>query len=157
MAPVSSDTAKVEDPVEARVTQEIRVNGQLAIPAGAPLRGSVILVEKGGKIKQPRIGVRFHTLVLKGSPDIPLAIDPLFQEGTVPTEKSKTKIGGGAAAGAALGWLLGGTAGAIKGGAAGAGGGTAATIIAKGTPAEVPKGAQARVKLNQQVTVLVEK
>lgn len=158
VSPISSETSKVEDTVEARIAKDVVVEPRVAIPAGARVLGSVTVVDKGGKIKEAaRIGVRFHTLSLKGQPDIPLSIEPLIQEGKAPAGGSKLKIGGGAAAGAALGWLLGGTSGAIKGGATGAGGGAAAQMMAKGAPAEVAKGTQADVRLMTPVTVLVEK
>ena len=34
---VSSETARVEDRVDARVTRDVTVNGRVAIPAGARL------------------------------------------------------------------------------------------------------------------------
>ena len=158
VTPISSETSKVEDTVDARIAKDVVIESRVAIPAGARVLGSVTIVDKGGKIKEAaRVGVRFHTLSLKGQPDIPLSIEPLIQEGTAPAGKSKLKIGGGAAAGAALGWLLGGTGGAIKGGATGAGGGAAAQMMSKSAPAEVAKGTQADVRLMTPVTVLVEK
>ena len=62
---VSSETARVEDRVEARVTRDVKVGDRVAVPAGARALGSVALVERGGKFKErARLGVRFHTLVL---------------------------------------------------------------------------------------------
>ena len=72
---VSSETARVEDRVDARVTRDVTVDGRVAIPAGARVRGAVTLVDRGGKVKdRSRLGVRFHTLVLAdgtthGDPD----------------------------------------------------------------------------------------
>ncbi len=62
---VSSETARVEDRVEARVTRDVRSNGRVVVPAGSRVLGSVSAVERGGKMKErARLGVRFHTLVL---------------------------------------------------------------------------------------------
>ena len=62
---ISSETARVEDRVEARVTRDVRVGDRVAIPAGSVVQGSVMEVERGGKIKErARLGVRFHTVVL---------------------------------------------------------------------------------------------
>src|SRR5262249_27651221 len=62
---LSSETARVEDRVDARVTRDVRVGDRIAIPAGAHAIGSVMQVERGGKFKErARLGVRFHTIVL---------------------------------------------------------------------------------------------
>ncbi len=63
---VSSATAKLEDRVDARVTRDVRVGGETAVPAGSRLRGEVTLVEEGSKFRgSARLGIRFHTLVLE--------------------------------------------------------------------------------------------
>ena len=49
---ISSETARVEDRVEARVTRDVRVGDRVAIPAGSVVQGSVMEVERGGKIKE---------------------------------------------------------------------------------------------------------
>jgi len=158
VAPLSSETAKVEDPAEALIAEDVKVGQIIAVPAGTKVLGSVTIAEKGGKVKEAaKLGVRFHTLVLASGAEVLLTIDPLVQEGVAPSGRSKATIGGGAAVGALTGWLLGGTEGAIKGGVTGAGGGTAATMMTKAKPAVVPKGAQARVRLIAPITVRVER
>ena len=62
---VTTDRAKIEDRVSARVTRDVKVRDYVAIPAGARAEGSVTLVERGGRLKdQARLGIRFHTIVL---------------------------------------------------------------------------------------------
>ena len=62
---VSSERAKVEDAVEARVTRDMRVGGRVAIPAGSIVHGTVTEVERGGKVRErARLSIRFHTVVL---------------------------------------------------------------------------------------------
>ena len=46
---VSSDLARVEDRVEARVTRDVRVDGRVAIPAGAIVQGSVTDVDRAAR------------------------------------------------------------------------------------------------------------
>jgi hypothetical protein len=46
---VSSEVAKVEDPVDARVTRDVRVGSVVVIPSGSRVLGSVIQVERGGR------------------------------------------------------------------------------------------------------------
>ena len=62
---LSSERARIEDRVDARVTRDVVANGHVAIPAGSRVIGSVTLVDRGGKLKdRARLGIRFHTLVL---------------------------------------------------------------------------------------------
>jgi hypothetical protein len=157
--PVSTESAKVEDPVEARVTQDINSGAQLAVPAGTKVVGSVTVVDKGGKIKEPaKIGIKFHTLALNTGAEVPVAIDPLtYQADPGPAQRSTRNIAIGAAGGAALGWLLGGKKGAIQGGTVGAGAGTAVTQVTNSSVATLPAGAQARVVITAPFTVVVKK
>ena len=61
---VSSETARLEDQVSARVTRDVRVAGRVAIPAGSRVQGSVVMVVRGGKFKErARLGIRFHRLI----------------------------------------------------------------------------------------------
>jgi hypothetical protein len=154
-SPLSSETAKVEDPVEATISKDVPIAGYIAIPAGTRVLGSVMLVDQGGMKKPSKLGVRLHTLVPAFGPEVALSIEPLIHTVEPTLEKSPKTIGIGAAVGAGLGWILGGKEGMIKGGAAGAGGGTAAAMLAKPKPAELPKGAQALVKLQNQIVVAV--
>ena len=155
---VSSETAKVEDRVEARVTRDVRSKGFVAVPAGSKAQGSVTLVEKGGKIKErARLGVRFHTLVLADGTRVPIQTETVFREGDSPKGESATKIGGAAVGGAIIGAILGGGKGAAIGGAAGAAGGTAAAMAGSRSPATLTAGSSVTVRLSSPATVTVEK
>ena len=50
-ATINSERARIEDRVEARVTRDVRVGGQVAIPVGARALGTVTFVERGSKFK----------------------------------------------------------------------------------------------------------
>jgi type IV secretory pathway VirB10-like protein len=155
---ISSETARVEDRVEARVTRDVVASGRTAIPAGSRMIGSVTLVERGGKIKeQARLNVRFHTLVLANGTELPLRTDPIIREGEAPSGDSSRKIGGAAVGGAILGAILGGGKGAMIGGAAGAGAGTAATMAGDRKAATLRPGETVTVKLSAPVNIDVEK
>jgi hypothetical protein len=57
---VSSETARLEDEVVARVTRDVKVGDRVAIPSGARAQGEVTLVERGGRLRdRARLGVRF--------------------------------------------------------------------------------------------------
>jgi hypothetical protein len=155
---VSSETARVEDRVEARVTRDVRVGDRVAIPAGSVVQGSVMEVERGGKVKErARLGIRFHTVVLADGTRLGIRTDSIVREGASPTNESAAKIGGAAVGGAILGAILGGGKGAAIGGAVGAAGGTAATMAGGRNPAILAQGSTVNVRVQQPVTVTVEK
>ncbi len=155
---VSSDRAKVEDAVDARVTRDVRVGGRVAIPAGSLVHGTVTEVERGGKVRErARLGIRFHTVVLANGDRVNLRTDAITREGTSPGRESAAKIGGAAVGGAILGAILGGGKGAAIGGAVGAGGGTAAVMAGERNTVTVPAGSTVSVRIQQPVAVTVEK
>ncbi|MCU1384813.1 MAG: hypothetical protein JWL71_3510, partial [Acidobacteria bacterium] len=149
---VSTETARVEDRVDARVTRDVRVGDHVAIPAGTRALGSVMQVERGGKFKErARLGVRFHTLVLADGTRIPIATETIFREGDAPS--SQSKVGGAAVGGAILGAILGGAKGMAIGAATGAGAGTAAVAASDRNAATLPAGTSMTVRILQPITV----
>jgi hypothetical protein len=154
---VSSETARVEDRVDARVTRDVRVGDRVAIPSGSVVEGSVMEVERGGKVKErARLGIRFHTVVLADGTRLNVRTDSVVRLGSPPANESAAKIGGAAIGGAILGAILGGGKGAVLGGTMGAAGGTAATMAGGRNPAVLPAGSTVTVRMQQPVTVTVE-
>ena len=155
---VSSEQAKVEDPVKARVTRDVRVHDQVAIPAGARAEGSVTLVDKGGKLKdQARLGIRFHTIVLADGTRVPINTETIYRDGESPARDSAAKIGGGAVGGAVLGAILGGKKGALIGSTVGAGAGGTAVAMSEPSTATLQAGSTVTVRMSAPATVTVEK
>jgi hypothetical protein len=155
---ITSDTARVEDRVEARVTRDVRAGGEVAIPAGSRVLGSVSVVERGGKMKErARLGVRFHTVILADGTELPLQTDTVYREGESPANASAAKVGGGAIGGAILGAILGGGKGAAIGAGVGAGAGTAAVMAGGRRAAEIRSGSPVTVKVLSPVSVTVER
>ena len=154
---ISSETALIEDRVEAKVTRDVKVGEKIAIPAGSRAIGSVIQVERGGKFKErARLGIRFTTLVLADGTRLPMSTETILREGEAPGNSSAAKIGGGAIGGAILGAILGGAKGAAIGATAGAGGGVAAVEISDRQEVTVPAGSPMTVKLLTPLSVTVE-
>jgi len=155
---LTSETARVEDPVVARVTRDVRVGDRVAIPAGARAHGEVTLVERGGRLKdRARLGVRFTSVALADGTRVPLETETIYREGDAPSGESAAKIGGGAIGGAIIGGILGGTRGAAVGGSIGAGAGTAAVLAGGRNPATLPNGTPVTVRVLNPTTVTVEK
>jgi hypothetical protein len=154
---VTSEKARVEDEVTARVTRDVRVGDRVAIPAGATARGEVTMVERGGKVRdRARLGIRFTSVVLADGTRVPVETDTIYREGDSPSGESAAKIGGGAIGGAILGGIFGGAKGAAIGASAGAGAGTAAVVAGGRNPATLPSGTPVTVRLIKPATVTVE-
>ncbi len=155
---VSSELARVEDKVDARVTRDVRVENRIAIPAGSTVRGSVTEVDRGGRMKgKARLAIRFHTIVLADGTQLALKTEPVVREGQSPGGESAAKVGGAAIGGAILGAILGGGKGAAIGGAVGAGAGTAAAMTNDRNPATLAAGTTVTVRMQAPVTVTVQK
>jgi hypothetical protein len=155
---LTSERARIEDEVTARVTRDVKVGDRVAIPAGAQAIGEVTLVERGGKMRdKARLGVRFTSIVLADGTRVPLETETIIREGSSPGNESAAKIGGGAIGGAIIGGILGGAKGAIIGGSAGAGAGSAAVLAGGRNPATLTSGAPVTVRLLKPATVTVEK
>ncbi len=154
---VSTRTAVVEDPIEARVTRDVLVADQVAVPAGTRMLGSVVLVEQAGKLRDAaRLGVRFHTLVMDEGPSVQIVTETIYREGAPKGRDSVAKIGGAAVGGAILGAIFGGARGAAVGGSIGAGGGAAAAVTSEAEPAGLPPGTMLTVRLSRPAIVTVE-
>jgi hypothetical protein len=157
-SPVTSERAQVEDSVTARVTRDVKVGDRVAIPAGAKALGEVTLVERGGKVRdRARLGVKFTSVVLADGTRLPMQTETIYREGDPPGRESAAKIGGGAIGGAIIGGILGGAKGAAIGGSIGAGAGTTAVMAGDRNHATLSAGTPLTVRIEEPVTVTVEK
>ena len=151
---LSSERARVEDLVEARVARDVRVGGRVAIAAGTRALGSVVVVERGGKMRdRARLGIRFNTLALADGTRLPISTETIYRYGDAPSNDSAKKIGGGAVAGA----ILGGGKGAAIGATTGAAGGSAAVIAGDRSEAVFPSGADVTARILSPVTISIER
>jgi hypothetical protein len=155
---ISTERAKVEDPVVARVTRDVRVGSRVAIPAGSRANGEVTTVERGGRLKErARLGVRFTSIVLADGTRVPIQTETIYREGDSPTNESAAKIGGGAIGGAIIGGILGGGKGAAIGSIVGAGAGSGAVAAGGRNAATLPSGTPVTVRVHEPVVVTVER
>ena len=155
---LSSERARVEDRVNARVTRDVLAAGRVAIPAGSRVLGAVTVVDKGGKVKgAARLGIRFHTLILSDGSEVPLQTEAIYREGESPSANSAKKIGVAAVGGAILGGILGGGKGAVIGGTTGAAGGTASVMAGDRNAVTVAPGTIVTAKLSSPATITVER
>lgn len=155
---ITTETARVEDRVTARVTRDVRVDGRTAIPEGATLEGNVTLVERGGRFHDnARLGVKFTTLVLDEHTRVPLVTDTIYRVGESASNEATAKIGASAVVGAILGAVVGGKRGAAIGGSAGAASGAAAVAAGGPNDAVLAAGMPLTVRLSQAVTFDIDR
>lgn len=156
VTPISSETAKVETPVTARLRQPIVVDGFTVIPAGATLHGDVTEVERAGRVKgRSHLAIRFSEVQVEGQRD-PLRTNALTFEGAASTKKDAAKVGVGAGVGAIIGGIVGGGSGAAKGAAIGGGAGAGTVLATRGEEVELAEGAELNATLASPYSVRVE-
>ena len=155
---VSSEAARVEDAVRGRVARDVRVGNRVAIPAGSRADGEVVLVERGGRLRErARLGVQFTSITTPDGTRLPIHTAMIYREGSSPGVASASKIGGAALGGAIIGGILGGGKGAALGGSVGAGAGSAAVLAGGRSPATLSSGTLVTVRLEESVVVTVER
>jgi hypothetical protein len=152
--PLSSETARVEDPVEATLATAVTIDGVEVIPAGSTVRGTVTGVEASGKVKgRASLSLQFTTLVVREE-RVPISARWSAQAASTKKTDAK-KIGIGAGAGALIGGLLGGGKGAATGAAIGGGAGTAMVLTSEGKPVVLSKGEDIFTTLGDAIEVRV--
>ncbi len=153
MTALSSETAQVETPVQARVRQAVEIGGHTAIPAGTVLSGSVTDVARAGRVQgRSRLAFRFDSATVNGVREN-LRTEPITFEGEATKKEDATKIGVGAGIGAAIGAIAGGGGGAAKGAAIGGAAGTGAVLATRGKEVELAAGTDLTATTANAVTV----
>ena len=148
---VSTKTAKPEDPVLAELTDDIVVDGDVLLPAGSEVRGSVVTAVRSGRVKgKARLVVAFSQIRAAGRT---YRIDATGFDVTAGSSKGKdAKIAGGAAAGGAvIGAIADGGSGAVKGGIIGGALGGAAVLATRGQEVELEAGSSYRIELRKSL------
>jgi hypothetical protein len=155
----SSKTSQVGDPVRARVSQPLTIDGTTAIPEGATVVGTITEAEPVKKIGgAASLGVRFDAIQLHGET---VAIDASVQQkAKSQTGKDAGTIAGATVGGALLGRLLSKhdkTKGTIIGAAVGAAAGTGAAVATKGQEVEFAPGTAFVLRLETATNVTVQR
>jgi hypothetical protein len=152
---ISSESAQVEAPVSARLSNAVVINGDTVIPAGAVVTGTVTDVERSGRVKgRAHIAFAFNEVRMNsGREDI--RTDPVNFEAEATKGEDATKVGVGAVGGAILGGILGGKKGAGKGAVAGAAAGTGVVAATRGKEVTVAEGTNVTATLAQPLTLRI--
>ena len=145
---LDSETAQVEDRVEATTMVDLYQGNDLLVPAGSTIEGYVSSVDRASRtdrkgeltIMFTRLKVNNRTYDVRAYPTQALESEGLKGEAE--------RIGTGAGIGAIIGGILGGVKGAITGILIGGGGVIAAT---EGKDVELPAGTVLRVRFDTPV------
>jgi hypothetical protein len=153
---VGTDSSRVGDPIEATLTDAVTLDGVEILPSGSIVRGEVVAVESGGKVKgRASVALRFNSVAVSGRDgQYPIAARVSW---LAPTTKGKdaATIAVPAAGGAIIGALIGGKKGAGIGALVGGGGGTAVVLSTSGPQIHLPRGTALSLSLDQAVDIRV--
>ncbi len=135
---INSGSAKVGDRFDGTLARSLVVNGKTVARAGAPVKGKVTSAKSSGRLHAPgELAIRLTSVQVNGRM-VPISTHSHFVKGKGHTKSNATKIGGGAAAGALIGGLVGGGKGAGIGALAGGGAGTGVAAATGKEEAVIP-------------------
>jgi hypothetical protein len=144
--PLSSETANVEDRVEASTVQAIQVDGRTVVPAGAILTGYVAEVRSNKRLrKDGLLRLEFNTLTPEGGQPMNINSQVISVSETRQSDNTLRNGGIGAVLGAVVGGIFEGKKGAVIGAVVGGTGGALAT---HGQEVELPQGTLITLRLD---------
>ncbi len=149
------DSATTEEgtPFSGIVTNNVVVDGDVAIPAGASVTGRVVSVHEAGHYKgNSLLSVELTGITRRGE-HIAIATEPYTLEGKGRGKNTAEKVGGGAAVGAILGGIFGGGKGAAIGAGVGAGAGGVANGVTRGEQVQILSESVVRFRLANGLSV----
>ena len=122
---INSASAHVGQSFHANLVRDVVVNNKTIAKAGAPANGKVTFAKPSGRLHAPgQVTIRLTSIQLADGKTLSVSTGGFRAEGKSHAKSNVTKIGGGAAAGALIGGLVGGGKGALIGTGVGAGAGT---------------------------------
>jgi hypothetical protein len=145
---LTSDTAQVEDRVEATTMIDLYSGNELLVPAGSVLTGWVTSVDRASRTdRKGSLTVEFNRLRINNrNYDVRAYVSQALESEGIKGEAGR--IGAGSAVGAIIGGILGGVKGAVAGILIGGGGVIAAT---EGKDVHLPEGTVLRVRFDSSV------
>ena len=146
--PLTSDTAQVEDRVEATTMIDLYRGNDLLVPAGSTMTGWVTSVDRASRTdRKGSMTIEFNRIKINNRTyDARASVTQALESEGVKGEAGR--IGAGSAVGAIIGGILGGVKGAVAGILIGGGGVIAAT---EGKDVHLPEGTVLRVRFDSTV------
>jgi hypothetical protein len=145
---LTSDTAQVEDRVEATTMIDLYSGNNLLVPAGSTMTGWVTSVDRASRTdRKGTMTIEFNRIKINNRTyDARAYVTQALESEGIKGEVGR--IGAGSAVGAIIGGILGGAKGAIAGILIGGGGVIAAT---EGKDVHLPEGTVLRVRFDSSV------
>jgi hypothetical protein len=152
---VSSDTARPDQRVRARVAKPVVVAGMEVIPTGSIVTGAVVSAEQAGRVKgRASVALRFNEVVVLNTP-YRISTERISRMAEATKGEDAKKIGIGAGVGTAIGAIAGGKKGAAIGAGIGGGAGTGAVLATRGEEVTIPAGATLRTQITETVRIVM--
>jgi hypothetical protein len=148
VTPLTSDTAQVEDRVEATTMVDLYNGNTVIVPAGSTISGWVTSVDRASRTdRKGSLTIEFNRVRINNRTyDTKAYVTQALESEGLKGEAGR--IGAGSAVGAIIGGILGGVKGAVAGILIGGGGVIAAT---EGKDVHLPEGTVLRVRFDSAV------
>ncbi len=153
---VGSDSSRLEDPIEATLTDAIIIDGIEVLPTGSVVSGAVSEIRSAGKVQgRASLALLFGSVSVPGRDErYPIAVRVArIAPGTRGADAATIAVP--AAGGAIIGALIGGRKGALIGTAVGGGAGAAVVLSTRGPQVRLLRGTLLSLPLDQAIDVRV--
>jgi len=151
---LSSETNHEADTWHGTLNNDVMVEDQTVIPAGAEVQGRVMEAHAATHYTGGSTLVLGLERVSFNGKTYQIATDTWQRKGDTRGKNTAEKVGGGAAVGAILGGIFGGGKGAAIGATAGAGAGAGANTITKGQKVELRPETLVSFRLENPISVM---
>ena len=150
---LDTKTAEAGQPFNGTLARSVAVGGEVAIPAGAGVSGSVVESKSPGKFKgEGLLSITLNSINVGGVPR-EIATSTFTQTVKGKGKRTAVAVGGGTGAGALIGGIAGGGKGALIGGLVGAGAGTAGAAFTGNKDLQIPAETAVTFRLANSITV----
>jgi len=151
---LNAKTSNVGESFSGELTKPLTTRtGDVVIPAGAPVSGTVIASKGQGRFAGAAV-IAIELSSIAGTP-VQTTDYSVGEKGK--GKRTATMVGGGAGLGALIGGLAGGKKGALIGGLAGAGAGTAGAGLTGNKPLVIPAGSAVSFQLSNSISRTVNR
>jgi len=150
---IDTKTASAGETFTGSLAHAVSVHGEVAIPAGAGVAGTVVESKSPGKFKGEGVLTVSLTAINIGGASTTVATSNYTVAVKGKGKRTAVAVGGGTGAGALIGGIAGGGKGALIGGVVGAGAGTAGAAFTGNKDLQIPAEHVVTFKLASPITV----